>query len=92
METKQNKLLMTVIVIAHRMSTVRAADRIIVMDAGSLDSSGDPNYLMKHSEMYNRIANSKTECAKRSVEDSTASDTFNDLEEETKEAEGELSD
>lgn len=40
-ETKKNKLLITVIVIAHRLSTVRAADRIIVMDSGSVGCEGD---------------------------------------------------
>jgi ABC-type multidrug transport system fused ATPase/permease subunit len=46
----------TVLVIAHRLSTVRQADRIILLDAGRLVASGSHEQLLDESELYRRLA------------------------------------
>ncbi len=42
----------TVIAIAHRLSTLRAMDRIIVLDAGRIAESGTHNELIAHGQLY----------------------------------------
>ncbi len=42
----------TVIVIAHRLSTVVAAENIIVLEAGEIAESGDHHTLLEHGERY----------------------------------------
>ncbi|MFD1106932.1 ABC transporter transmembrane domain-containing protein [Sphingobium olei] len=44
------------IVIAHRLATVRAADRIIVMDEGHIVEEGDHNALVARGGLYARLA------------------------------------
>ncbi|NBC20435.1 MAG: ATP-binding cassette domain-containing protein [Alphaproteobacteria bacterium] len=46
----------TVIVIAHRLSTVRAADRIIVIEDGRAVEQGDHDSLMARGGVYARLA------------------------------------
>ncbi|MET0249051.1 MAG: ABC transporter transmembrane domain-containing protein [Sphingobium sp.] len=46
----------TTIVIAHRLATVRAADRIIVMDAGRIVETGDHATLVAQGGLYARLA------------------------------------
>jgi ATP-binding cassette subfamily B protein len=46
----------TTFVIAHRLSTVRDADRILVMDAGRLVAEGRHEMLMLESDLYRRLA------------------------------------
>jgi len=47
----------TVLMIAHRLSTVRRCDRIIVLDQGRLVGIGPWDTLMKENEAFQRIAN-----------------------------------
>jgi ATP-binding cassette, subfamily B, bacterial len=46
----------TALVIAHRLSTVRRADRILVLDQGQLVASGRHAELMETSELYRTLA------------------------------------
>jgi ATP-binding cassette subfamily B protein len=46
----------TTIVIAHRLATVRRADRIIVMDAGAIVEEGDHDSLSARGGLYARLA------------------------------------
>ena len=47
---------MTILVIAHRLSTVRQADRILVFEEGRMIASGTHDELMKDSDLYARFA------------------------------------
>jgi ATP-binding cassette subfamily B protein/subfamily B ATP-binding cassette protein MsbA len=51
----------TTIVIAHRLSTVRDADRILVLDGGKIAAQGRHEELIKSSQLYRRM------CARLSV-------------------------
>jgi ATP-binding cassette subfamily B protein len=46
----------TTIVIAHRLATVRAADRIVVMDKGVIVEEGTHSTLTRHGGLYARLA------------------------------------
>jgi ATP-binding cassette subfamily B multidrug efflux pump len=49
----------TVFVIAQRVSTVRDADLILVLDEGSIAASGTHEELLRESELYNEILGSQ---------------------------------
>lgn len=46
----------TVLVIAHRLATVRRADRILVLESGRLVAEGDHEQLMRENDLYARLA------------------------------------
>ncbi|MFZ2587095.1 MAG: ABC transporter transmembrane domain-containing protein [Alphaproteobacteria bacterium] len=46
----------TVVTIAHRLATVKAADRIVVLDKGKVVEEGTHAELMKHSKLYAALA------------------------------------
>jgi ATP-binding cassette subfamily B protein len=46
----------TILVIAHRLSTVRQADRILVLQAGRLVASGTHSTLVRENELYARFS------------------------------------
>ncbi len=46
----------TTLVIAHRLATVQAADRIVVMDAGEIVAEGTHAQLLQDSPLYARLA------------------------------------
>jgi len=45
----------TVILVTHRVSTVRDADRIIVLDKGRIVGEGSHDWLVKNNDMYRRL-------------------------------------
>ncbi len=49
----------TAFVVAQRISTVRTADRILLMDKGRLVAQGTHEYLMAHSSLYGAILESQ---------------------------------
>jgi ATP-binding cassette, subfamily B, multidrug efflux pump len=49
----------TVFVIAQRISTVRDADLILVLDSGTIAASGTHDELLRESELYNEILGSQ---------------------------------
>ena len=46
----------TVIVSAHRLSTIRSADKIVVLDEGTITDIGTHDYLLEHSPLYRRLS------------------------------------
>ena len=49
------KLNMTVLIIAHRLSTLRAADKIVVMETGHVKESGSHDKLIRQNGIYARM-------------------------------------
>ena len=50
----------TVIAIAHRLSTVRAFDRIMVLHAGRIVQDGSPEQLMRREGLYRELVQRQT--------------------------------
>ena len=46
---------LTTLVIAHRLSTVIRADRILVLDQGTIVDQGSHRELLERSEVYDRL-------------------------------------
>lgn len=53
----------TVLVIAHRMRTIEAADQIVVLDKGIVEECGDHDTLMKKNGLYRKLVDLQTEAA-----------------------------
>ena len=49
----------TIIMIAHRLKTVRKADQIVVVDKGRIVQQGTHNQLMKQEGIYKRFVDSR---------------------------------
>ena len=49
----------TMIMIAHRLKTVRNADQIVVIDKGRIVQQGTHNQLMKQEGIYKRFVDSR---------------------------------
>ena len=49
----------TAIIIAHRFSSIRFVDRILVLDKGKLVANGTHDELMKSSDLYQRLYNNQ---------------------------------
>ncbi|CAN5869266.1 hypothetical protein BH18ACT11_BH18ACT11_23080 [soil metagenome] len=47
----------TVLVVAHRLGTVRRADRIAVLDEGRLAEMGTHEELIQHGSLYSSLVN-----------------------------------
>ena len=45
----------TVVAIAHRLSTVRNFDRVIVLDAGRIAEDGPPDQLFRRNGLYRNL-------------------------------------
>ena len=45
----------TIIVIAHRLSTVKTADNIVVLDQGKVAESGNHKSLLSKNGIYHRL-------------------------------------
>ena len=53
----------TTMVIAHRLSTVRDADRVLVMDGGKIAQSGTHDSLMAQEGIYKKLVERQLEAA-----------------------------
>jgi len=51
----------TTIIIAHRLSTLRKANRIVVMDKGGIVEVGNHNELMRAGGLYSKLYNAQFE-------------------------------
>lgn len=49
----------TTLIIAHRLATVRAADRVIVMRDGMIDDTGKHEHLIVNNEFYRVLCQSQ---------------------------------
>jgi ATP-binding cassette subfamily B protein len=52
----------TVIAIAHRLSTVRSFDRILVLQAGRIIQDGSPDQLARREGVYRRLVQQEVRC------------------------------
>ena len=58
----------TAVIIAHKLGTIRNADNIIVLNNGSIESSGRHEELMKKSEIYKRFILQREKAAEWKLE------------------------
>lgn len=53
----------TVVVMAHRLSTVREADKIVVLDGGAIREEGDHDSLIAKKGFYYELVKNQLELA-----------------------------
>ena len=53
----------TIIMIAHRLKTIRNADRILVLNGGAIEQSGAHEELMAQGGLYKKLITAKNESA-----------------------------
>lgn len=58
----------TILVIAHRMRTVEAADKIVVLAGGKVAEEGSPTELMSRGGLYRRMVELQQQSARWSLE------------------------
>ena len=58
----------TVIVIAHKLETIKSSDQIIVMDKGSIENVGTHKELMKSSSIYKKFIEQREKATQWRVE------------------------
>ena len=58
----------TVIVIAHKLETIKSSDQIIVMDKGSIENVGTHDELMKSSSIYKKFIEQREKATQWRVE------------------------
>jgi ABC-type multidrug transport system fused ATPase/permease subunit len=51
----------TVIVIAHRLSSIQFCDRIVVLDNGRICGVGKFNHLIRNNQIFSALANSSNQ-------------------------------
>lgn len=44
-----------IVIVAHRLSTVKEADQILVLDEGVIVEKGDHDFLLKSEGVYNQL-------------------------------------
>ena len=49
----------TAVLIAHRLSTVQNADRIVVMNRGRIEAQGTHEQLLQSSDLYQRLTHTQ---------------------------------
>lgn len=52
----QMKNKVTIVIIAHRLATIRNADRIALLDNGKIIDTGTYDYLMQRNELFSRLS------------------------------------
>jgi ATP-binding cassette subfamily B protein len=52
---RQEMMNRTVILVTHRVSTVRDMDRIIVLNHGVIEDEGTHDWLLENNEMYREL-------------------------------------
>ena len=68
-ELTKNK---TLIIIAHRLNTVRKAEQILVIDDGSIVQRGTHNELMAQEGVYRRFVNIREEAIGWKIDENAA--------------------
>lgn len=58
-ELKKQKAVMTTFIVSQRTSSIRFADKIIVMDDGKMVGAGTHKYLLEHCDVYKEIYDSQ---------------------------------
>jgi ABC-type multidrug transport system, ATPase and permease components len=69
----------TIIIIAHRLSTVKKADNIIVLDDGMIIEQGKHEELIRHKGMYNLLCSMQFMNREEEEKDDSSDETVNSI-------------